>query len=335
MLRQERSSARIAGTRARTLLEIDFLAGVDDRTRLGALRFKDTVGGDFLARAERPIPPLVELSKLLAATGRLERDRETDADLALLLAPGTSLGGARPKATVVDAAGCLHVAKFPKVDDEWPVVTWEAVALTIAGRAGVSVPPWRLETIGRKRVLLIERFDRSAGRRIPFMSAMTALDADDHGEQRSYLEIVDVLRQAGSRPEEDAGELWRRIVFGILVSNTDDHLRNHGFLRDSSGWRLSPAFDLNPCPVDVRRRSHALAIDEQDPTSSLELALSVAPRFGLSARDAERLAREVGAAVRTWRVVAGSLGLTPAQCRRMESAFEHEDLDLATARRSR
>lgn len=221
MLRQERARARQAATQPRTLFEIDYLAGVDDLTRLGALRFKDD-DGDFIARALRPVPPLIDLSKLLSATGRIERDRETDADLLLVLAPGTSLGGARPKATVRDRDGALLVAKFPKSDDDWPVTLWEAVTLTLAARAGITVPAWRLESVARKPVLLLKRFDRSPdGQRIPFMSAMTALDATDHGDQHSYLDILDVLRQQGAEPEADARALWRRIVFNILVSNTD------------------------------------------------------------------------------------------------------------------
>ena len=330
MLRQERARAKTAGTAPRSLFDIDFLAGVDDRTRLGALRFKDAAGGDFLAKTDRPVPPLIDLPQLLSATGRIERDRETDADLLLLLAPGTSLGGARPKATVRDTNGSLLVAKFPNKDDDWPVTLWEAVVLALAAKAGVVVPTWRLETIARKPVLLLTRFDRVDGdRRIPFMSAMTAIDAVDRGDQHSYLELVDALRQMGSQSELDAKQLWRRIVFNVLVSNTDDHLRNHAFLREATGWRLSPAYDMNPCPVDVRPRVHALAIDDTDPTSSLDTALEVAPRFGLSLNDARHIAGEVGSAVATWRGVAKSFKLTGAQIDRMASAFEHADLAKA------
>ena len=327
MLRQERARSKKAGTAPRSLFDIDYLAGVDDRTRLGVLRFKDAGGGEFLSRNERAVPPLIDLPKLLSATGRIERDRETDDDLLLVLAPGTSLGGARPKATVIDHNGHLLVAKFPKKDDDWPVTLWEAVLLTLAGKAGIEVPPWRLEVIAKKPVVLLTRFDRLDGdRRVPFMSAMTALDAADHSDQRSYLELVDALRQMGSQPEADAKQLWRRVVFNILVSNTDDHLRNHAFLRDATGWRLSPAYDMNPCPVDVRPRVHALAIDDTDPTASLDTALDVAPRYGLAVAEARAIASEVGAAVRTWRAVAKSFKLTAAQTERMSSAFDHADL---------
>jgi serine/threonine-protein kinase HipA len=334
MVRQEHARARKVDGRPRTLFDIDYLAGVDDRMRVGALRFKDARGGGFVAATNSPIPPLIDLSKLLAATGRIERDRETDADLALLLAPGTSLGGARPKATVLDGAGNHLVAKFPRMDDEWPIPTWEAVVLTLAARAGITVPPWRLEAIGRKPVLLLTRFDRAGmDVRIPFMSAMTALDADDHGEQRSYLDLVDVLRQQGSRPNLDVRELWRRVVLNILVSNTDDHLRNHAFLRDSRGWHLSPAYDMNPRPADVGPRVHALAIDESEATASIDVALSVAERFGLSVSEAATVVAEVGAAVRTWRSVAKRFKLTAPQIDRLASAFDHADLARAISGR--
>ena len=335
MQRQERARTRSAETGAAkiqpsTLFDIDYLAGVDDRTRLGALRFKAVKGGDFLAQNERPVPPLIDLPDLLAATGRIERDRETDADLLLVLAPGTSLGGARPKATIRDTNGVLLVAKFPKKDDDWPVTQWEAVVLALAAAAGVTVPAWRLETIAKRPVLLLTRFDRTTrDTRIPFISAMTALDATDHGEQRSYLDLVEVLRQQGAQPDADLRQLWRRITFNILVSNTDDHLRNHAFLRELRGWRLLPAYDMNPCPVDVRPRVHALAIDDADPTGSLDLALSVAARFGLSSNDAKSIAAEVGTAVAAWRTTAKRFKLTTAQIERMASAFDHADLAAA------
>jgi serine/threonine-protein kinase HipA len=161
------------------------------------------------------------------------------------------------------------------------------------------------------------------------MSAMTALDATDHGPQRSYLEIVDAIRQMGSKPDADIEELWKRIVFSILVSNTDDHLRNHAFLHDGKGWRLAPVYDLNPCPVDVKPRVHSLAIDEADATSSLETALEVAELFGIKPNRARALAAEIGAVTARWRDAAKSQGLTKTRIDRMETAFEHDDLRLA------
>jgi serine/threonine-protein kinase HipA len=331
MRRHERARAEEQGGDPRTLFDVDFLAGVDDRTRMGALRFKDPDDGAFLTTKGEPVPPLIDLPVLLGASDRIDRGRETNSDVALVLAPGTSLGGARPKATVRDKDGRLLVAKFPKLDDDWPIIRWEAVTLALAQAAGITVPKWRLETIARKGVLLLGRFDRTAaGGRIAYMSAMTALDAVDHGEQRSYLELADVLRQTGSNPEADLQQLWRRIVFNILVSNTDDHLRNHAFLREPRGWRLSPAFDMNPCPVDVKRRIHVLAIDELDGTASLELALSVAGQFGLTQERARAIVAEVGASVLAWRNVAKTYKLKASDIDRMSSAFEHDDLRQAT-----
>jgi serine/threonine-protein kinase HipA len=330
MLRRERARARKAKTQPRTLFEIDYLAGVDDRTRIGALRFKDAEDGLFLTTTGEPVPPLISLPRLLSATDRIERDEETEEDLLLVLAPGTSLGGARPKATIRDADDRLLIAKFPKRDDDWPIPTWEAVLLKLAEQAGLDVPHWRLEEIAGKPVLLVTRFDRrAAGGRIPFMSAMTALDATDHGPQRSYLEIVDAIRQMGSKPEADIEALWKRVVFNILVSNTDDHLRNHALLHDGRGWRLSPVYDLNPCPVDVKPRVHALAIDEADAASSLETALEVAELFGIKLERARGFAAEIGAVTSGWRNAAKSLELTAAQIERMASAFEHDDLRVA------
>ena len=331
MRRNERARARREGRQPRTLLHVDFLALVDDETRLGALRFKDANSDVFLAADGRRIPPVIELPRLLAATGRIVEDRETEEDLELVLAPGTSLGGARPKASVRDADGRLLIAKFPRKDDEWPLTRWEATTLALAESAAIEVSPWRLETIARKAVLLVERFDRRDGRRLPFMSALTAVGATE-SDGRSYIEIADALRTDGAEVTRDLRQLWRRMVFNILVSNTDDHLRNHGFLRAARGWRLSPAYDMNPMPVDVRPRVHVLAIDEEDQTSSLTNAMKVAPSFGISkAAEARTIAKEVASAVAKWRDVAARHGLRKAEIDRMESAFEHDDLRAALA----
>jgi serine/threonine-protein kinase HipA len=332
MRRAERRRAERAGQTPRTVKEIDFLLLVDDEARQGALRFAEREGGPFLAgQAATKIPPLIELPRLLSAAEHVMDDKDSDEDLRLLLAPGSSLGGARPKASVRDRDGHLAIAKFPNKGDEVNTVLWEAVALTLANKAGIPVPAWRLETVADRPVLLLRRFDRQAGTRVPFLSAMSMLDAKDN-ESRSYLEFVDILRQHGAAPKEDMHALWRRIVFSILISNTDDHLRNHGFLWSGPlGWRLSPAYDLNPVPTDIKPRVLTTAIDLDDGTASLKLALQVAGYFELGEDEAHRITEEVGQAVAAWRREAKDLGLTPAEIDRMASAFEHEDLKAALA----
>ena len=188
------------------------------------------------------------------------------------------------------------------------------------------MPKWRIETVLGRTVLLLGRFDRLGVARIPFSSAMSMLSAVDN-ESHSYLELVDAIRQYGSEPVADTRELWRRIVFNVLVSNVDDHLRNHGFLYEQGkGWRLSPAYDLNPVPLDVRPRILTLAITLDDATANLDLAFEVAEYFGVSATEARRIAGEVGIAVSTWRDEASRVGIDRAAIDRMASAFEHDDL---------
>lgn len=332
MRRAERRRAEREKKTPRTVWEIDYLLLVDDEARQGALRFAEQEGGPFL-NDQQPtkIPPLIELPRLLSAAQNVIDDDDSDEDLRLLLAPGSSLGGARPKASVRDRDGHLAIAKFPNKGDEVNTVVWEALALTLAEKAGISVPQWRLESVADKPVLLLRRFDRENGTRIPFLSAMSMLDARDN-ETRSYLEFVDVLRQHGASPQDDMHALWRRIVFSILISNTDDHLRNHGFLWSGpAGWRLSPAYDLNPVPVDIKPRVLTTAINEDDGQASLKLAYEVAPYFELKEEQARAIAREAGDAVASWRKEAAVLGLGKGEIDRMASAFEHGDLKLATS----
>lgn len=332
MRRVERRRAESEGQTPRTLFETDFLLSVDDEARQGALRFKTSLDGPFLAPENTlRIPPLVELPRLLSAVERVANEEEDDDDLKLLIVPGASLGGARPKASVRDHDGHLALAKFPHKQDDINVVLWEGVALALAEKSGISVPDWRIEQIGGKPVILIRRFDRIGGERIPFLSAMSMLGANDN-EMHSYLEIADALRQYGAATKEDLSQLWRRIVFSILISNTDDHLRNHGFLYGShEGWRLSPAYDLNPVPVDIRPRVLSTAIDMDDPTASINLAFETAEYYGLNKADAKVIAAEVGHAVATWREVSAKLGLPSRDIARMASAFEHVDFEKVKA----
>jgi serine/threonine-protein kinase HipA len=333
MRRMERRRAEREGAGPpRTLQEIDYLLLVDDEARQGALRFAEREGGPFLREVGiKRIPPLVELPKLLAAAEHVVEDKDTEEDLRLLFAPGSSLGGARPKASVIEKDGQLAIAKFPRKDDEINTVVWEAVALALAKKAGIEVPAGRVETVANKPVLLLRRFDREGARRIPFLSAMSMLGSKDN-ETRSYLEIVDALRQHGAAPKADMEALWRRLVFNILISNTDDHLRNHGFLyAGQEGWRLSPAYDLNPVPTDIKPRILATAINEEDTTASLALALEVAAYFDLDANKARKVAAQVGSATAKWRDEAARHGLGKSEIERMASAFEHADLQLATS----
>jgi serine/threonine-protein kinase HipA len=333
MRRMERRRAEREGGAPRTLQEIDFLLLVDDQARQGALRFTERVGGPFLGEEGKRIPPLIELSRLLSAAEHVMEDKDTEEDLRLLFAPGSSLGGARPKASVIEKDGRLAIAKFPRKDDETNTVLWEAVALALAKKSGITVPENRVEIVADKPVLLLRRFDRDGNRRIPFLSAMSMLGSKDN-ETRSYLEIVDALRQHGAAPKADMEALWRRLVFNILISNTDDHLRNHGFLyAGQDGWRLSPAYDLNPVPTDIKARILSTAINEDDNTAFLPLAMDVAEYFELDADRAREIAAEVGKAVLKWRDVAARQGLTRGEADRMASAFEHEDLKLANGGR--
>ncbi len=331
MRRAETIRAKSDNKTPRTLLEVDYLLGVSDEVRQGALRF--STGPDetiFLAlKDQTAIPPLVKLPGLLSASERFIENNESAEDLKLLLAPGSSLGGARPKASVRDRDGSLAIAKFPRKDDEFNIVMWEAVALTLAKDAGINVPSWRLENILGKSVLIIKRFDRLNGLRIPFLSAMGMLGAQDN-EQHSYLEMVYALARDGASPEKDMTELWRRIVFTIMISNTDDHLRNHGFIyKRYKGWRLSPAYDINPVSAEIKPRILTMAIDFEDTSASLDTAMAVAKDFRISKEKAIETVKDIVTAVKQWKKVADDFGLSKREIDRMTSAFEHEDLNKA------
>jgi serine/threonine-protein kinase HipA len=333
MRRAERQRAKAEKRAPHPLNEIDCLLAVDDETRQGALRFAEQLGGPFLAVVgDGPrIPPLVELPALLAASDRIAADKDDVNDLRLLLAPGSSLGGARPKASVRDLDRRLLIAKFPHPGDEIDQPAWEALALRLASSAGINAASGRLDTVADRSVLLLSRFDRVGTRRIPFLSTMSLLGASDN-ESHSYLEIADALRRCSAAPIEDLVELWRRVVFSILISNVDDHLRNHGLLWEGpAGWRLAPAYDLNPTPTDIRPRVLSLAVDAQDHTASLELALQVAEYFGIDEKTARRIASEVGYAVALWREEAQRLGIRGTEIDRMASAFEHADSQQANS----
>ncbi len=326
MRRAERKNAERENRTPRTLLEIDYLLLVDDRIRQGALRFRDANTNEFLAQRQSAIPPLIELPRLLSASEHVLSDTDTDEDLRLLLAPGSSLGGARPKTAVIDSDGSLAIAKFPAKGDEYHIELWSCVALALASKAGIIVPRHRLTTVVDREVLLLTRFDRDGNARIPFLSAMSMIGADDH-EPHSYLELVDAIRQHGSNVREDLRQLWRRILFSVLVSNVDDHLRNHGFLYDlvERGWRLSPAYDLNPVPVDIKPRILSMMIDDRDNSASFDLAVEVGDYFGLSEDEMRGIAEEVVKATSTWRSEAKRIGISAEEINRMATAFDHDE----------
>jgi serine/threonine-protein kinase HipA len=330
MRRAERKNAEREGRTPRTLLEIDYLLLVADSIRQGALRFRDANTVEFLSNAQPVIPPLVDLPKLLSATQRVLKDTDSDDDLRLLLAPGSSLGGARPKAAVIDSDGSLAIAKFPHHGDEYNIELWSCVALELARKAGVNVPPHRMTTVLDQQVLIVTRFDRYSRTRIPFLSAMSMIGAGDN-EPHSYLELVEAIRQHGAEVRGDLRELWRRILFSVLVSNVDDHLRNHGFLYDTSrgGWRLSPAYDINPVPVDVKPRILSMMIDDQDNSASFDLVLKVGDYFGLENDEMKMIASEVVGAVSIWRDEAKRLGSSSEEISRLATAFEHDELTRA------
>jgi len=331
MQRAERRSAERDGRAVRTLAESDYLLGVADETRLGALRFRRVGEEEFQAPVRDGVPALIELGRLLQITERILRDEETDEDLQLIFAPGSSLGGARPKASVIDRHGHLSIAKFPKETDDYSVETWEEIALRLAGKAGITTPKHELIQVAGKAVLLSRRFDRAGVIRIPFLSAMAMMAAKD-GDRGSYPEIVDALTRHGAQARTDAHALYGRVVFNVLISNVDDHLRNHGFLwLGKAGWSLSPAYDLNPVPADMKARVLTTNINLDEGTCSIDLLESAAEFFGLSLPQARTIIKKVATVTATWRDTAKEVGARSAEINRMASAFVHDDLDRALA----
>ena len=323
--RYERKQAGAEGRTMRNLDEAHFLLAVRDGLRQGALRLRDPDSGAYLSADAHGVPHLLDLPRLLSASEHLEQDAESNEELRLLLEAGSSLGGARPKAVIVDQ-GRLYIAKFPRLQtDAWSVIGWERVAQELAAASGLSVPPSRMETVAGRQVLLLERFDRRAGGgRIGYVSAMTLLEARD-GDRRTYLEIAEAIEQYSTRVTDDLRELWRRAAFSILISNTDDHLRNHGFLRVGAGWTLSPAFDLNPNPDHVGLLSTAIE-RARDRTASIEMLAGVAAYFRVP--DPAKTLQPIVTATGRWRAAATALGLGQ-EISQLEPAFEHEQRVIA------
>ena len=331
MQRREKLVADKEGRKPKKLLDSDYLLGVYDETRMGAIRFCTEDGGPFLsADREMAAPPWARLRNLEEASRQFEKD-ESSVDnkwLRQLIGPGSSLGGARPKATVQALDGSLWIAKFPSKHDDNNTGAWEKVVHDLARMCGLNVPESRLETFSNLgSTFLVKRFDRDGGRRIHFASAMTMLgkvDGASSADGTSYLELVSFLRANGASPKTDLVELFRRVVFNMAVSNTDDHLRNHGFILTRTGWSLSPLFDVNPIPYGEYL---SLNVSEEDSTIDFDLAIDTAEYYGISDKEAKKITEEISAAVRSnWERLALSYKLSRDSIERMRPAFSACDM---------
>jgi serine/threonine-protein kinase HipA len=329
MDRREALSARTEQRKARTLFETDYLLGVFDGHRMGALRFKED--GEFLNNnKEMATPPWTSIRELEEASIRLEDDDGDETDkmkwLNLLMAPGSSLGGARPKASVLDTKGQLWIAKFPSRNDNKDIGAWEQVVHDLAVRAGVLVAEAKTATYySKQHTFLTKRFDRNEkGERTHFASAMTLLghtDGTNFQSGVSYLDVAGFIMQNGAQADQDLEELWRRIVFYISVSNTDDHLRNHGFLLTANGWILSPAYDVNPVETG---NGLSLNISEKENALDFDLARVVAPYFRISTTRCEEIIVQVKKSVSGWSSLAERQGISKPERDRMAKAFRYE-----------
>lgn len=329
MKRREAIKERKEGEKPRKLFESDFLLGVNDETRMGGLRFKLEKNDIFLENDEEiKAPPFTSIRELEQASLRIEDDdffKDDDAEkwLKLMIAPGSSLGGARPKASVRNTDGSLWIAKFPSKNDDKDSGIWELLVNIIASNIGINVAEATASIYSQKQhTYLTKRFDRSEqDKRIHFASAMTLLgykDGYNHKEGGSYLEIVELVERYGAKPNKDLIELWKRIVFSVGVSNTDDHLRNHGFLLTEKGWILSPAYDINP---NEDGTGLSLNISEDDNSLEYDLCLEVAEYFRWKIKDAEKYVKEAKDEISKWRKIAKELGIPNREVSYMETAF--------------
>lgn len=305
----------------RTIGDLDYLLGVSDATRQGALRFR-RAGSAHFENSDSDVPQRIRLPELLRASDRVARDDVDDLSaIKVLLNAGTgSLGGARPKASVIGDDGLLYIAKFPHHTDEWDVMAWEKTALDLAERAGVAVPNRSLTKVSGRSVLLLERFDRRATQRVGYMSAMTLIQGTDGGRY-DYLDVGAELADVSGAADNDLAQMWRRVTFSVAIHNTDDHMRNHGLLYEREGWRLAPTFDVNPNPDDSEERATSIAgaTSRRDEVDGLMMA---APDFGLSDEEARRIMSEVDDATSSWREVAAANGVSASEITRFNGAFE-------------
>lgn len=325
--RRELILAKKEERKPRRLTKLDFLLGVYDETRMGGLRFAEEEGGSFVSNdKDLATPPWTTLRKLETASLAFEKDEDGEAEkwLKQLLAPGSSLGGARPKASVMAPDNSLWIAKFPSKHDDINKGAWEMVVHDLAVMCGLNVPEAKLENFSKNgSTFLVKRFDRNGSHRIHYASAMTLLgkvDGAKADDGSSYLELVSLIRGYGATPKKDLQELWRRIIFNMAVSNTDDHLRNHGFLLSKEGWRLSPLFDVNPEPVGD---ALSLNVDENNNMIDFDLALSVARQYEMSEKQAIEALNEVKSTVENnWKRLAQYYGLSRSAIDRMSPAFD-------------
>ena len=320
--------AKEEGKPAPTLYDIDYLLGVADENRMGALRFKLDDNGPFLDNnLLNPTPPMTSIRELQYAAKILESDEDSAAVkkwLAILIAPGSSLGGARPKANVKDENGALWIAKFPSRSDTYNKSAWEYLAYQLAIKAGIQMAESRIEKIsGKYHTFFTKRFDRQNGERIHFASAMTMTGNNEDTikeDPAGYLDIAEFIKFNGAQNTIDLGQLWRRIVFNIAISNTDDHLRNHGFILTKDGWILSPAFDINP---SIDKDGLALNIDTENNALDFELAKSVGGYFQLSDSSMDTIILEVKNVVSRWEKISQEIGIPRAEVEMMASAFKY------------
>ena len=326
MTKKERIKANKEDRKPRKLCDSDFLLGVYDETRMGGIRFKLDPNGEFLSNdKETATPPWATLRSLEEASRQFEND-STKLDekwLNQLIRPGSSLGGARPKATVVDSDGNLWIAKFPSRNDDNNTGAWEKVVHDLARMCGLNVPESKLETFSKLgSTFLVKRFDREGKRRIHFASAMTLLGKNDGAstaDGTSYLDIVSFINSNGATPKKDLLELWKRIVFSMAVSNTDDHLRNHAFILTKKGWVLSPLYDVNPVPYG---EDLAINVNETESTISIELAIDTAGYFGIDENSAKDMAERIVIIVRNnWERLAKECGIPRGKIEDMRPAF--------------
>ena len=326
MNKRERILAEREGRKPAKLYDSDYLLGVYDETRLGGIRFKTEPNGAFLSDdKETAAPPWTSLRTLEEASRNFENDDTALSEkwLNQLIRPGSSLGGARPKATVIDPKEQLWIAKFPSKNDENDTGAWEMVTHDLAELCGLHVPEAKLEKFSNLgSTYLVKRFDRSLNKRIHFASAMTLLgktDGASAADGTSYLDIADFMKSYGAQPKQDLVELWKRIVFNMAVSNTDDHLRNHAFIFAENGWRLSPLYDVNPVPYGDEL---SLNVDEEDNSINIDLAIQTAARFGISEADAMTYAKNILSVVKeNWEKRATAYGLSRRLIEEMRPAF--------------